>query len=164
MAGLATVLVMGALCCLAQNAVSNGSLAGVIQDSSGRALPGVEIALIDEDTGIRLTTKSNFSGVYFFPELAVGTYQAQFSLDRFRTTQITGLKISVGHERQDLAMPERLSSFGQPEILARPVKKISSGVVHELPAFEKSTYIRPESFSSMGGYYTARTQRVDMLD
>jgi hypothetical protein len=30
--------------------------------------------------------------------------------------------------------------------------------------FEKSTYIRPESVDSMGGYYTARTKRVDMLD
>jgi hypothetical protein len=29
---------------------------------------------------------------------------------------------------------------------------------------EKSTYNRRESFSSVGGYCTARTQRVDMLD
>ena len=29
---------------------------------------------------------------------------------------------------------------------------------------KKSTYIRPASVNSMGGYYTARTQRVDMLD
>jgi hypothetical protein len=31
-----------------------------------------------------------------FPELAVGTYQTQFSLDKFKTAQINGLKISVG--------------------------------------------------------------------
>ena len=44
-------------------------------------------------------------------------------------------------------------------------KKISSGVVHEVPAdLQKSTYIRSASVNSMGGYYTARTQRVDMLD
>jgi len=30
--------------------------------------------------------------------------------------------------------------------------------------FETSTYIRSASVNSMGGYYTARTQRVDMLD
>jgi len=30
--------------------------------------------------------------------------------------------------------------------------------------FKKSTYIRPASVNSMGGYYPARTQRVDMLD
>ena len=44
-------------------------------------------------------------------------------------------------------------------------KKISSGVVHEVPAdFKKNTYIRSTSVNSTGGYYTARAQRVDMLD
>jgi hypothetical protein len=44
-------------------------------------------------------------------------------------------------------------------------KKISRGVVHEVPAdLKKNTYIRPASVNSVGGYYTARTQRVDMLD
>lgn len=31
-------------------------------------------------------------------------------------------------------MPERPSSFGQQKILARSLKRISAGVVHELPA------------------------------
>ena len=30
--------------------------------------------------------------------------------------------------------------------------------------FKRSTYIRPASVNSMGGYYTARTERVDLLD
>ena len=30
--------------------------------------------------------------------------------------------------------------------------------------FEESTCIRPESVNSIGGYYTARTKRVEMLD
>jgi hypothetical protein len=32
------------------------------------------------------------------------------------------------------------------------------------PGFKKSTYLPPASVNRMGGYYTARTQRVDMLD
>ena len=44
-------------------------------------------------------------------------------------------------------------------------KKISSGVVHEVPAdLKKALTSDPQAFNSMGGYYTARTQRVDMLD
>src|SRR5580704_12776761 len=85
---LAATFVIGTLCCDAQNAVSNGSLAGTIQDSSGAALPGVSIALTDESTGIHSTTKSNARGIYIFPELSVGTYQVQFSLDKFKTAQI----------------------------------------------------------------------------
>ena len=93
---LTLTLLVGTLCSYGQNAVSDGSLSGAIQDSSGAALPGVSIALTEESTGIRSTTKSNARGIYIFPELDVGTYQVQFSLDKFKTTQIAGLKISVG--------------------------------------------------------------------
>jgi hypothetical protein len=44
-------------------------------------------------------------------------------------------------------------------------RKISNGVVHKVPEdLKKSTYIRPASVNSLGGYHSARTQRVDMLD
>ena len=43
--------------------------------------------------------------------------------------------------------------------------KISSGVVHEVPAdLKKALTSDPQALTAMGGYYTARTQRVDMLD
>ena len=42
-------------------------------------------------------------------------------------------------------------------------KKISSGVVHGVPSdLRKALTSDPQAL--MGGYYTARTQRVDMLD
>ena len=44
-------------------------------------------------------------------------------------------------------------------------KKISSGVVHEVPTdLRKALTSDPASVNSMGGHHTARTQRVDMLD
>lgn len=44
-------------------------------------------------------------------------------------------------------------------------EKISSGVVHEVPTdFKRALTSDPKSVNSMGGYYAARTQRVDMLD
>ena len=70
-------------------------------------------------------------------------------------------------------MSERPTSFSQilaplertKESLSMSQKKISGGVVHQVPAdLKKALNIRPESVNSMGGYYTARTQRVDMLD
>jgi hypothetical protein len=72
-------------------------------------------------------------------------------------------------------MAERPTSFAQQEILAplEPMKgeliyvakKISSGVVHEVPAdLKKKQLTSDPQAASMGGYYTARTQRVDMLD
>ena len=44
-------------------------------------------------------------------------------------------------------------------------KTISSGVVHELPAdLKKALTSDTANVNNMGEYYTARTQRVDMLD
>ena len=70
-------------------------------------------------------------------------------------------------------MSERPTSFAQ--ILAPPER--TKGKLTYVPekdfqrcrapsarGFEKSIYIRPESVNGMGGYYTACTQRVDMLD
>ena len=57
---------MGSFSCYAQNAVSAGSLTGVITDSSGASVPDVLVTLVDEGTGIRSTTKSNIRGIYFF--------------------------------------------------------------------------------------------------
>ena len=72
-------------------------------------------------------------------------------------------------------MAERPTSFVQQEILA-PLELTKAELIYvEKKDFErcgtrsarrskKSTYVRPASVNSMGGYYTARTQRVDMLD
>jgi hypothetical protein len=72
-------------------------------------------------------------------------------------------------------MAERPTSFAQQEILA-PLELTKGELIYvakkdfqrcgtrSARRSEKSTYIPPASVNSMGGYYTARTQRVDMLD
>ena len=72
-------------------------------------------------------------------------------------------------------MAERPTSFVQQEILA-PLGRTKGELIyvakkdiercgtHSARRFEKNTYIRSAGVNSMGGYYTARAQRVDMLD
>jgi hypothetical protein len=73
-------------------------------------------------------------------------------------------------------MAEQPRSFAQREILA-PLGLTKGGLIYVVAKkdfqrcgtrsarrFKKSTYIRLASVNGMGGYYTARTQRVDMLD
>jgi hypothetical protein len=72
-------------------------------------------------------------------------------------------------------MAERSTSFAQQEIQA-PLELENGELIYAAKkgfqrcgarsarGFKKSTYIRPASVNSMGGYYTARPQRVDMLD
>jgi hypothetical protein len=75
---------------------------------------------------------------------------------------------------------ERPTSFSQQEILA-PLQLTKGELIYVAKKrvatkdfqrcgtpiarrSKESSYIRPASVNSMGGYYTARTQRVDMLD
>jgi hypothetical protein len=72
-------------------------------------------------------------------------------------------------------MAERPTSFAQQEILA-PLQLTKGELIYVAKKhfwrcgtpiagrFKESSYIRHASVNSMGGYYTARTQRVDMLD
>jgi Carboxypeptidase regulatory-like domain len=89
-------LTIATIVCYAQNGVSNGSLSGAIQDSSGAILPGASVVLVHESTGIHSTATSNTRGIYVFPELPIGTYQAEVRLNGFKATTINGLRVSVG--------------------------------------------------------------------
>ena len=70
-------------------------------------------------------------------------------------------------------MPNDSHPSAQQEILALP--ELTKGELVDAPKdfwrcgtpsprrVENSTYIRPASVNSMGGYYTARTQRVGLF-
>jgi len=69
----------------------------------------------------------------------------------------TGNNKASGFQHQDFTMTQSIS-------ISR--KRISGGVVHKMPADLKGALASdPHALiNSMGGHYTARTQRVDMLD
>jgi hypothetical protein len=80
----------------AQNAVSTGSIAGQVNDSSGAAVPGVKVSLTDVATGVERTATTNSSGLYRFPVLPVGTYTLDFSKTNFKTVNIENVVVQVG--------------------------------------------------------------------
>ena len=84
-------------CAFPQNAVSSGSLSGTLLDPKGAVLENVAVELSSDDTGLQTKTLTNAEGLYFFPALPVGSYQLTFSLAGFRTAELRGVKVSVGH-------------------------------------------------------------------
>ena len=80
----------------AQNAVSTGALSGTVQDVKGAVLAGVSVTLTGDATGIKLTSKTNASGIFSFPALQVGTYHASFGLGGFKETDLKNLEVGVG--------------------------------------------------------------------
>ena len=51
-----------------------GSITGIIQDSSGAVIPNAQVTVTNVDTGLALAAKSNRSGVFVFSPLKIGNY------------------------------------------------------------------------------------------
>jgi hypothetical protein len=82
---------------LAQNAVSTGSMSGVVSDVSGQVIVNASASVVDEATGEHLSTRTNQAGIYDFPALKIGTYDLTVSANGFKTAEIKGLVVGVGH-------------------------------------------------------------------
>src|SRR5438128_4333711 len=66
---------------LAQSGTS--TISGIASDETGAAVPGAEVRLVNEDTGLALDTLTNEEGRYRFPSLVPGTYLVEVALAGF---------------------------------------------------------------------------------
>jgi len=89
-------LIVGAQ--LASSQATDGTLSGVVSDSSGAVLPGAEVVLLNEDTGISRTVITDAAGRYSAPALSLGRYRATASLSGFQTEIRTGIQMTVGRQ------------------------------------------------------------------
>ncbi|MDD5544232.1 MAG: carboxypeptidase-like regulatory domain-containing protein [Acidobacteriia bacterium] len=75
----------------------SSSVTGIVTDSSGALIPGVEVKLTDTQTGSVLTTKTNELGVYLFVQTRPGSgYTLTFTMQGFQTFIINDLALGVG--------------------------------------------------------------------
>ena len=76
--------------------VITGSITGTVSDETGAVLPGVEITVQNQETGISRTVISNDEGSYRAPSLTVGPYEVRGELAGFQTTVRSGISLTVG--------------------------------------------------------------------
>jgi outer membrane receptor protein involved in Fe transport len=73
-----------------------GSIQGVINDSTGAALPGVNIVIRNVATGASRELVTDASGRYLAPLLPPGEYELTASLQGFQTLERRGITLVVG--------------------------------------------------------------------
>ncbi|MBI3940238.1 MAG: carboxypeptidase regulatory-like domain-containing protein, partial [Acidobacteria bacterium] len=78
--------------------VSTGTLSGVIKDSSGALLPGVNVTVKQVDTGQTRVIITDDGGRYRIPQLALGNYEVVAELAGFQTSLRRGITLMVGQE------------------------------------------------------------------
>jgi hypothetical protein len=81
------------------------SVLGYVRDTSGAALPGASVTLIDVDTKTQVTVVSNSQGAYEFPDVKLGRYQVAASKTGFDVTQTEDFTVQVNaRQRVDVAL------------------------------------------------------------
>jgi hypothetical protein len=80
-------------------------VSGTVQDASGAVLPGVDVVLVATATGLERRAVTNESGVYTFPNVTVGDYRINATLDGFKPIARTGVRVNAGlNIRVDLSL------------------------------------------------------------
>ena len=68
---------------------------GTVSDQTGAVLPGVVVTATQTDTGISRSAVSNETGFYVLPNLPVGPYRLDATLQGFQTFAQTGIQLQI---------------------------------------------------------------------
>src|SRR4051794_5603332 len=71
-------------------------VSGVIEDTSGAVLPGVDVVLVNEGTRLERHAVTNEAGVWTFPSVPVGVYRINATLSGFQPVARTGVRVNAG--------------------------------------------------------------------
>jgi hypothetical protein len=66
-------------------------IVGVVSDSGGGLVPGAQVTLINDATGLRETAPTDAGGRYNFTQLAVGNYRIEVTAAGFKKETRTGI-------------------------------------------------------------------------
>ena len=73
LAALAVLLASGGSV-LAQQAISTGTITGIVHDEQGLAVPGALVTVTNAQTQEQRTTVANATGIFNVPALVIGRY------------------------------------------------------------------------------------------
>jgi hypothetical protein len=73
-------------------------LRGVVRDTTQGVLPGVNVTVTNEDTGLVRVAVTNTSGIYSAPDLPIGRYKIEAELSGFKKASRTGVVLRVADD------------------------------------------------------------------
>jgi Carboxypeptidase regulatory-like domain len=129
------VVLLSSLCLWAS---INGSISGVVTDSSGAVVSGATVTATNTQTGVKTTLKTDSKGFYNFPALQIGNYTVDVQEQGFKTESRTDLVIDANSAvRADFTL-----QIGQ--------------IVEKVTVASEAAHVETES-TQMGEVITAKT-------
>jgi hypothetical protein len=74
---------------------TGGRILGRVADPSGAVLAGVKVTLVNDATGASSDARTNESGDYVFPQVAVGSYRLEFEQTGFKKNVQRGVTVDL---------------------------------------------------------------------
>jgi hypothetical protein len=74
----------------------SAQISGVVQDSTGAVLPGVDVTLVNVGTRNERQTVTNEAGLYTFPNVPVGEYRINAMLSGFKPISRSNVQVNAG--------------------------------------------------------------------
>lgn len=134
------ILLLALLCCagmLAPECVfaqaDQGSVSGVVTDSSGAVVAQAKVTLTDVDTGLVLKTQTSATGVYFFSPVKIGNYSVSATAPGFSTTTQQGIHVDA-QSKLNIPIALKLGAVSQSVTVstAPPLLQTESGSVSQV--------------------------------
>jgi len=145
---LALVLVLAAPKVNAQS--TGGRIRGTVSDSSGGAVPGIKVTLINLANGTQREADTGATGDYIFLEVPVGTYEINVTLTGFKKYVRKGIVVNLNEVVSvDIALQvggttETVEVSGAPPLVDTTSTQLGAVVgeraVSELPLAQRDTY------------------------
>ena len=73
-----------------------GGINGVVTDQGGAAIPGAQVQITEDATGVIHTSVSSSAGDYSFPDLPLGLYTVSATSSGFETLKVEKVQVSAG--------------------------------------------------------------------
>src|SRR3984957_13918623 len=73
-----------------------GGINGVVTDQGGASIPGAQVQITDEATGVTQSAVSSSAGEYNFPNLPLGQYTVSATSSGFETLKVEKVQVSAG--------------------------------------------------------------------
>src|SRR5208337_470843 len=104
-AGVTGVVFLASVLTLMAQGTSNGTLVGLVTDTSGGVLPSVKVVATNVATNVEYPTVTNSTGNYTIPSLPIGTYRVTAELTGFKRMVYDNVLLEVNQTRRlDITM------------------------------------------------------------
>jgi hypothetical protein len=124
---------------------ATGSLAGLVSDPNGAAVPGASLSIKNDRTGVEIKTNTSDAGLYVFPSLATGVYTITVEKTGFRRVTFGNIEVRIA-QRLDLDiklevgdLQQTITVTDQPPLLetstAERGNAVSTKMMDNLPLF-----------------------------